>query len=398
VLQTSINYDDWPCEVARVCLNEAFNIPELFVYNYRYGAKINLESTRGETPIHFALYFEAMGAAEILIRRGAQLMSNGEIASFLKGTVVHYAAYKGQTEMLDLLIDFGAEIYSSGQSHGAIGVSPLFFCCRGSSVELNQFQCFKKLIHLGCDVSARSSSTTPVASEALTNNTSAEQLGENRVKLLLRYGAALDSPEGGDTLWQKILQNPKPELVRLLIQAGIDLTIEMNDDGRKPLAHVARCYPPDCLRLINAFGGDMDEQDNKGFSALHLATTHGGVDNMSYLIACGADVNLRCNNYLGLQYATPLHVAALGGRADRMRVLVEAGCDINSVCCMSLNNDRDLRDNATVLHITTYMTFNSTLTKYLLECGCHPNIQNSAGKIVFKITRYLCLKLACVLG
>ncbi|XP_064633191.1 ankyrin-2-like [Lineus longissimus] len=343
-------------------LNKVQEVKDLL----RFGAKINVESTRGETPIHFALYFEAMGAAEVLIRRGAQLMANGEIARYLKGTVIHYAAYKGQTEMVDLLADFGAEIYSSGESSIARDVSPLWFASRGSADQ--SLECFKKLIRLGCDVSARTDDGTPVACEVFRN--AADSVNENRVKLLLRHGADIGGPGA-------LTMHPSPTLLRLLIQAGIDVKSGLDFIGEViPHQAIAKSENPDCLRLVNTFGCELDDLDINGLSALHIAAAFGRVETVTYLVNCGADINLRVKSYFTLRNATPLHIAAWKGYEDVIVKLMEAGCDFNAVCGLEANNDLE---NVTALHITAWNASNDDMAQFLLGHS-DPNLQNSAGE------------------
>jgi hypothetical protein len=79
------------------------------------------------------------------------------------------------------------------------------------------------------------------------------------------------------------------------------------------------------LRAIKE-GATVNQQDEGGRSALHLATAAGNVGVIDVLLLAGAIVNIFSHNM-----STPLHYAAWHGRLDCATRLIMAGADIHLV-------------------------------------------------------------------
>ena len=75
--------------------------------------------------------------------------------------------------------------------------------------------------------------------------------------------------------WDKDIQGPKADYIRILIQAGADVTAKDND-GRTPLLHAARwsdeTTPPEIVTLLIQAGADVNAKDNDDRTPLSLAT------------------------------------------------------------------------------------------------------------------------------
>lgn len=59
-----------------------------------------------------------------------------------------------------------------------------------------------------------------------------------------------------------------------------------------------------------------------GDTLLHLVVSNGKIDDISYLLSIGGEVNRR-----GDMGNTPIHYAAMAGRTDVVKLLIEAGAD-----------------------------------------------------------------------
>ena len=64
-------------------------------------------------------------------------------------------------------------------------------------------------------------------------------------------------------------------------------------------------------RAVEVMGIDVNTQDEKGFTALHLAALHGQVEGMKMLVELGADVHAQDQ-----EGCTLLHVATLNGQVE----------------------------------------------------------------------------------
>jgi len=110
----------------------------------------------------------------------------------------------------------------------------------------------------------------------------------------------------------------KPEAVKLLLDAGADLSLhEACAAGR--LDRIKQLLT-DVPRLIDAHSPD-------GFTPLALAAFFGHAEAAKWLIERGANLDLAASNAMKV---APLHAAAAGRHVEIVRLLVEAGTDVNA--------------------------------------------------------------------
>ena len=84
---------------------------------------------------------------------------------------------------------------------------------------------------------------------------------------------------------------------------------------------------PAVAALLDA-GGDVNEADGEGETALHKAAKAGHAAVVAALLAAGADTLVSGKGPFG-STGTPLHLAAKRGHIESLRVLLEAGVDPN---------------------------------------------------------------------
>lgn len=77
-----------------------------------------------------------------------------------------------------------------------------------------------------------------------------------------------------------------------------------------------------CQLLIDA-GATVNQEDDDGYSPLHLAAAHGYLEVAELLIANGANVNA-----VDHQKQTPLHMAADAGQPDMCELLLNKGAEL----------------------------------------------------------------------
>ena len=78
--------------------------------------------------------------------------------------------------------------------------------------------------------------------------------------------------------------------------------------------------------LIEA-GGEVNLQDENGWTPLHRASAHGEVEIIHMLIEAGGEVNLQTTGQTGQTGQTPLHVASKNGHVEAITALLAAGSD-----------------------------------------------------------------------
>lgn len=119
------------------------------------------------------------------------------------------------------------------------------------------------------------------------------------------------------------------------VEAAIKLTelgssLDLKDiNGRSAVLYAARYGRMDLLKFFGerlAQQSPFSESDSQGDSALHLASIHGHIECVRFLVASGADVN--APNKFG---ETPLHKAARTDNLPLVELLLELGADANAM-------------------------------------------------------------------
>lgn len=124
-----------------------------------------------------------------------------------------------------------------------------------------------------------------------------------------------------DTLGQTALiaaaSHANIEVVRLLLDHGADATIT-DEAGWGPLHHAIYAGAnPELLQLLLDHGARIDDRNDRGVTPLYLASSYGREDEVSFLIAHGADRALATDSGY-----TPLRIAQFKGY-DRVVDLLE---------------------------------------------------------------------------
>lgn len=153
---------------------------------------------------------------------------------------------------------------------------------------------------------------------------------------------------------------PRIELVRMLLDAGLDVNLHIAKSGHNPLMECieARKRPIGDLRLAEMIldaGCDVNAQADNGRTAAHCAASRGDVAMLAMLAKRGAKLNLRTTTYRvtvlhsaighppacqwlaqqtpslmnakNKQGATPLIAAILTGELESVKVLMTCGAN-----------------------------------------------------------------------
>jgi ankyrin repeat protein len=97
-------------------------------------------------------------------------------------------------------------------------------------------------------------------------------------------------------------------------------------DGADTVVEAARAGDVDAVRVLLKRGGDVNQAQGDGMTALHFAAQAGQVELVQMLLSAGA--NVRATTRLGGY--TPLHLASLGGHASAVAALIASGASAES--------------------------------------------------------------------
>ena len=166
------------------------------------------------------------------------------------------------------------------------------------------------------------------------------------------------------------VQSGNPEMVRVLVDAGVDVnTITVN--GQKVSLYD---YIPngdrEMFRMLVACNASLQETTEEGDTELHKAVRNGNIFKIRALIAAGIDVNAQ--NEAG---NTAMHLAMEQNHHIAYAFMSE--CRVHNV---SLNLNLQNYDGNTPFHfLVTKQRGISTLLPIMLENGADINVQNNEG-------------------
>ncbi|MDD5170608.1 MAG: ankyrin repeat domain-containing protein [Syntrophales bacterium] len=127
----------------------------------------------------------------------------------------------------------------------------------------------------------------------------------------------------GQTLLMIAVSARNYEIVRLLMEAGADPTIQ-DKEGYTALMWAIFDRSWDGIPLLLATGKGINIRNTDGETALHMVISAGRMDLIPLFINHGADLNI-----MDKSGTTTLMIAAKAGNEDMIRYLVEMGADMN---------------------------------------------------------------------
>ncbi|KDQ16144.1 hypothetical protein BOTBODRAFT_269324 [Botryobasidium botryosum FD-172 SS1] len=230
---------------------------------------------------------------------------------------------------------------------------------------------FRCLVEAGADVNALDErGCTPLA----------QYLHDVAIPDALVVQALLDAgadPHRGNTLHQSLNgRNPSPDVTRLLIRHGADVSKGGYGLGRTPLhmlcggASTNFCLFSQNLGILLEAGADMNAKDVRGETPLHCACRYWGPDpsRLDLLVTAGADVNAADE-----KGSTPLHVLAASSPNNptvvaNIDLLVSAGASVDAADA----------NGCTPLHIAA-LRGNIFAMKALIAAGADKELLDSRG-------------------
>ncbi|KAL8897965.1 MAG: hypothetical protein Q9207_006938 [Kuettlingeria erythrocarpa] len=282
--------------------------------------------TDGSAPIHIAAIYGQPEVATILLRHGAGVNDHHHGGR----RPLHEAAEAGYDTMTALLLENGARPYLRDNR----GLEPLHLACHhasmkvatllldaGSAVDAADENLYRPIHHLaqecddphlavllidtGCDIDASTNQGhTAVQLACMAGNV-------NVLALLLHHGASMASLSWSASPLNLAVRGGHPRVIQLLLRSGA----QINDTDPTTHATVSHLIVKETgstsivkklVRLLLAYGMDINALDAEGNTSLHLAvaeqhsatrTTEWQLIVVKLLLVNGADTGLA--NFIG---------------------------------------------------------------------------------------------------
>ena len=269
---------------------------------------VNATQGDGATALHWAVHWDELDTAELLIQAGANVNAANDYAV----TPLVLACTNANAAMVELLLVAGADATAALET----GATALMTCARTGSVDA-----VKALLAGGAEVDAREASENQTALMWAT-----AQRHPAVVRVLLEWGADVyaRSRVRREVISRRLQSDLKyGERVR---SGGSDAE-ERDIGGFTPLLFAARMGDIDSARLLLNYGGaDVNDTGPDGASVLVVATHSGHGALAQFLLDQGADPNAAAVGYTALHAA----VLALPGDLEVVKALLDHGARPNA--------------------------------------------------------------------
>jgi ankyrin repeat protein len=212
---------------------------------------VNTTNDLNDTPLHVAVWQGNKAIAGFLIKQGADVNAVGNN----KNTPLHFAAQQGDESLAKSLIQNGADL----EAKNRIGFTPLFTAIRARALG-------------GPGVAG-----LLLREGAFFDLNSAVALGRSdRVKELLDADPALKAAPFSKDLLEDAIQARSIEIVKLLLEHGIDPN-SVGMSGNPAIFAAVRVAiadrNPEILQLLLDHGADVNAKDGFGGTLLSRAMT-----------------------------------------------------------------------------------------------------------------------------
>eukprot|EP00095_Tigriopus_kingsejongensis_P001890 maker-scaffold287_size221780-snap-gene-0.24 protein:Tk01890 transcript:maker-scaffold287_size221780-snap-gene-0.24-mRNA-1 annotation:"transient receptor potential channel pyrexia" len=277
--------------------------------------KLQRQASEGNGLLHIAVQKKAYKCIDIMLQRG---FSPNYWNNSNRYTPLHYAAINGDLRALHQLTRESAlEVGNLTVGEDRDGQSILH-----AAVRANQVEVVKYLLERKANKTGKGKFTeTPL-------HTAAEHNYDECARILLNEGVLVDALRGEsqrDTALHIAAANGYVETAELLLLANAD-TNAKNSRRETPLHLAAKMHSAPVMRLLMEHGADVDSVDCEGRPPLQFAINSnlkGATECMQLLLTRGANINQGDDNG-----TTALHLAALNRKIRRVKLLIKNGADL----------------------------------------------------------------------
>ncbi|KAF5306570.1 hypothetical protein FQR65_LT07297 [Abscondita terminalis] len=373
---------------------------------------INLQNADGETALHFSLKNENFDVASFLIDEGADVnLCNGvDMTPFLevckighyeivkkirpKMTQINFQKRDGETalhlslkhqkrDVATFLIDEGADVNLSNN----FGETSLFYACRFGDIEL-----VKKIRKFVSDVNLKNMDGDTVLGLSIRNENfeMAKFLNDENADVNVSnntgmtpflYACKIELVDvikkmrskvidinwqntNGQTALHLSIESENFDVARFLIEEGADVNVTDNFDTT-PFFLACRFCSTEMVKKVKPTVTDINWQNRRGETALHVSLENERLDIARFLIDEGADVNVT-DNYR----TTPFLLASKIGAIDLTK---------------SLRTDLDWQNlhGETALHLAFKNMNVDDVACFLIDEGADVNLTDNTGSSAF---------------
>ena len=240
-----------------------------------YDLRPDSQDGEGNTPLACAAACGQIEAVNCLLKHGADPLLKGEDGRSL----LHFAAQSGNVIIIETMLSKGLDIDSRGET---LGLTPLMV-----SIIFDKLEAAKYLLEKGADESLKTT--------------------ERKISLLSLASA------GGSVA-----------AIEMLLSHGCSI-VSRDNERNTPLMHAARLGNTEVLKYLLAQGADPLLQNKFGQGLLHFAALSNNAVTIEAVLSQNFDINARCTD-LGL---TPLLFCLINGKLEAANYLLAMGADEN---------------------------------------------------------------------
>ena len=274
-----------------------------------YDLRPDSRDGEGNTPLACAAACGQIEAVNCLLKHGADPLLKGQDGRNL----LHFAAQSGNVIIIETMLSKGLDIDSRGET---LGFTPLMVC-----IKFGQLEAAKYLLEKGADESLK---TTPGRISLLSLASAAGSIAA--IEMLLSHGCNIDSRDSeGDTPLRHAARLENTEVVEYLLAQGANPLLRNTSD--LGLLHLA-ALSDNVLTIKAVLSKNLDINAMctvLGITPLLFCLTQGKLEAANYLLAEGADENLKSKDGL-----TVLSAAAISGNVAAIEMLLKRGHNPNS--------------------------------------------------------------------